>query len=69
MRFLIAPSGFTGMSAAGYSIAAGTETRRHYTRIYIGGRGIDGVHRRAHGAARWGVRAQRGQHRSGRSVR
>ena len=43
MRFLIAPSGFTGMSAAGYSIAAGTETRRHYTRIYIGGRGIDGV--------------------------
>ena len=43
MRFLIAPSGFTGMSAAGYEIAASTETRRHYTRIYIGGRGVDGV--------------------------
>ncbi|MCA9575931.1 MAG: CehA/McbA family metallohydrolase [Myxococcales bacterium] len=47
MRFLIAPSGFTGMSANGYSIAAATTeptvTRRHYARLYIGGRGIDGV--------------------------
>ncbi|MCA9534444.1 MAG: CehA/McbA family metallohydrolase [Myxococcales bacterium] len=43
MGFLIAPSGFTGMSAAGYTIEGGGQTRRHYARIYIGGRGIDGV--------------------------
>jgi hypothetical protein len=47
MRFLIAPAGFTGMSAAGYTIEAATTTptvtRRHYARLYIGGRGIDGV--------------------------
>ena len=43
LGFFLSQSGFTGMSGPQYLIEAEATTRVHYARIYIGGRGIDGV--------------------------
>jgi hypothetical protein len=43
MRHALSQSGFTGMSSDPYTVMPASETRRHFTRLYIGGRGVDGV--------------------------